>query len=527
MIQKVKKFILSHKIISIAVLVIVVGVGVYLIVHKSNNSEASYTTEIVKRGDITTSVTGTGQVEASDTITLSPKTQGDVTYIGVKAGDYVKKGTLILSVDSRDAKSALQSAELSLKELTTVDSLDLLKEENSLKESYDSGWNEVSSYITDTTSLIDEVDTMYSSSGYLGYQNIKNLSSSGREKVSQAEDDFYKAKDNFEDLVKLYKTLSRTDSNEQIKNLIKKSYDSSIVVAKAVKSTETAFNYVVDSLDKSDADVSTERSGVNSWLSTSNKYTNNLLSVYNNINENEGSLVDLKAGAGEIDIRQAELTLQNKQNAYNDCFLYAPFDGVVATLTAKVGESSGSSIGSIITKQKVVTISLNEVDISSVKTGQKATLTFDAIDGLSVGGTVVEIDSVGTVSSGVVTYDVKIALDNDDERVKPGMSTNVEITTDSRQNILVVSSSAIKTRSDVSYVEVLDKNTNQTLRKNVEVGISDDTTTEIISGLSEGDVIISKTSTNNSSASSSSSNNNKDMMGGSMMGGAVGGPMMK
>lgn len=354
MIQKIKTFILSHKIISIIVLVILIGGGSYSIIKKSNSTESSYTTEIAKRGGITTYVTGTGQVEASNTITLSPKTQGDVTYIGVKVGDYVKKGSLIMSVDSRDAKTSLENAKLSLEELMTIDSLDLLKEENSLKESYDGSWNKVSSYIADTTSLLDEVESMYASDGYLGYQNISSLSSSGKDKISEAEDDFYKAKENMEVLVKLYKTLSRTDFNEDIKNLIKESYDSSILVARAVKSTETSFNYVVDSLDDStsDTNVSTNRSSINSWLSTSNNYTNSLLSTYNSINEGELSLDDIKAGASELDIRQAELTLKTKQDAYNDCFLYAPFDGVIATLTAKVGEPSGSSIGSIITKKK-------------------------------------------------------------------------------------------------------------------------------------------------------------------------------
>jgi HlyD family secretion protein len=100
----------------------------------------------------------------------------------------------------------------------------------------------------------------------------------------------------------------------------------------------------------------------------------------------------------------------------------APFDGILATFTAKVGESSGSSVGTLITEQKVAVISFNEVDAASIKIGQKAKLTLMAITGLTIPGTVVEIDSVGTVSSGVVTYDVKIAFDKDDERVKAGMS---------------------------------------------------------------------------------------------------------
>jgi len=542
MIQKIKTFILTHKIISIIILVVIV-VGAYFIFRNSSGTETRYITEVVKKGSITTTVTGTGQIEASDTITLSPKASGDVTYVGVKAGDVVKKGKLLMSVDSRSAKAALDNAKLSLEDLTTVDSLDLLKEENSLKVSYDSGWNKVSSYITDTTDLLNGMEDLYGSDGYLGYKNISDLDNTGKGKVSIAENNFYNAKKSLDDLVKTYKTLSRTDSNEKIKELIDKAYDSSVVVASAVKSTETAFNYAVNSLEEganSSTTASSARTDITSWLSTSNGYVNSLLSISNGIEESEQSLAETKAGADELDIRSAQLTVQTKQDAYNDCFLYAPFDGIIASFTAKVGESSGSSVGSIITEQKVATISFNEVDIASIQLGQKAVLTFDAVDGLSIDGTVAEMDSVGTVSSGVVTYDVTIALDKDDNRIKAGMSVNVEITTNSKQDILTVSSSAVKTKNGTSYVEMFETplmssesqqgatSSVSPIRKQVTVGITDDTLTEIVSGLNEGDQIILKTTTGTSTSSSStkSTTNIGGMGGGPSMGGsAIGGIM--
>ena len=98
----------------------------------------------------------------------------------------------------------------------------------------------------------------------------------------------------------------------------------------------------------------------------------------------------------------------------------------------------------LITKQKIAEISLNEVDAAKVKVGQKVTLTFDAIDGLSITGEVSEIDALGTVSQGVVTYGVKIAFDTQDERVKSGMSVSAAIITDVKQNVLLVPNAAVK-----------------------------------------------------------------------------------
>lgn len=503
MIQKVKNYILSHRVISV-IIFIIIFIVCYFIFKNKTSSETQYVTEIVSFGSITTNVTGTGQVEASNTIDLKPRNTGDITYVGVKAGQNVKKGTLIASVDSRDARMALENAKISLAKLTKVDSLTLLKEENSLQESYDSGWNKVSSYISDTTLLLGEVLDIYSNDGYLGYKNTMGLFRDGKAKVSLGEDNYYEAEKSLEDLIKQYKTLSRSDSNEKIKVLITEAYESSVVVAKAVKDTEIAFNYVVDHNDTIDS--TSDRTNINSWLSTSNNYVNNLLSIINGIKESEQSLLDTKVGADELDIRSAELSVESKQNAYNDCFLYAPFDGVVATLTAYVGASSGSSIGTLITKQKLATVTLNEVDIAKIKLGQKSTLTFDAIEDLSITGEVVEIDSIGTVSQGVVSYTVKISLDVNDDRIKPGMSVSVAIITNSVQGVIVIPSSAIKTQNNVSYVQTFNKtisfpegrtqgSTSTNLPKKVEViiGLVSDSESEIISGLKEGDIIVTKT----------------------------------
>ncbi|MFA6514919.1 MAG: HlyD family efflux transporter periplasmic adaptor subunit [Candidatus Paceibacterota bacterium] len=517
MINKIKTYILSHKIITI-VAIVIIAVSAYFIFKNSASGETRYITENVKKGDIITTVSGTGQVEASNTIDIKPKTTGDITYVGVKVGDIVKKGKLIASVDSRDAKIALENAQISLAKLTKdPDALTLLQKENSLDESYDNGWNSVSSFVTDMTLIISDLKGLYSSDGYLGYKNISSLSSSGKTKVNLAESSYYDAKKSIDDISKLYKSLTRSSSQDEINELIKKSYESSKIIANAVKNTETAFNYVVEDLEyENNSDTASNRTNITSWISSANNYVNNLLSSINGIKEGEQSLKDTVAGSDELDIRSAELSLQSKQYAYNDCFIYASFDGVIATLTAKVGESSGSSVGTLITKQKIVTIPFNEVDVTSIKLEQKVTITFDAIEGLSVSGVVAEIDPVGTVSSGVVTYNVKIAFDSDDDRIKPGMSANTEIITQEKKDILTVTSSAIKTKNKKVYVEVFEVplpsmgNINgitsavPPVRKEVTIGLSDDLKTEIISGLNEGDQIVLKTTTSSKTSSTTS-----------------------
>ncbi len=508
MLQKIKTFTLTKKIIIILIFIGVIF-GVYFVFKNKTNAETRYVTEVVKKGNVTSTITGTGQVEALNTLEIKPKTSGDVTYIGIKVGDSVKKGKLIATIDSRDAKLALENAKITLEKLVSgPDSLTLLQKNNSLTKSYNDGWNTSSSFNTDMNSIIDEVYNIYNN-GFLGYQNTSKLSSSGREKVSLAEKGYYDAKKSLDSVNKLYKSLSRSSSKEEIKNLINKSYDTSIVIENSIKNTETVFNYVVNYLDyQTDPSAISTKTDINSWLTSSKNYVSSLLSINDSLNENTQSLDEFLVGADELDIKSAQLQVENKQAAYNDCFVYAPFDGTIAALTVSVGEPSGSSIGTLITKNKLATISLNEVDIAKINLGQKVTLTFDAVENLTITGKVVEIDSVGTVSSGVVTYKVKINLDTGDNLIKPGMSVSATIITNMVQDVIVVPNSAVKSKNGLSYVEVFDSellvDTTVVLgslspvlpkQNEIEIGLIDDNNTEIISGLKEGDIIVTKTNT--------------------------------
>jgi multidrug efflux pump subunit AcrA (membrane-fusion protein) len=105
-----------------------------------------------------------------------------------------------------------------------------------------------------------------------------------------------------------------------------------------------------------------------------------------------------------------------------------------------------------------------------------------------------------------VTYNVKIAFDTDDSQIKSGMSVNASIIIDVKQDVLIAPNSAVKIQGTDHYVETIDNtspaptglvgviSSSQPNRKNVVIGIADDSYTEIVSGLNEGDQIISKTS---------------------------------
>ena len=178
----------------------------------------------------------------------------------------------------------------------------------------------------------------------------------------------------------------------------------------------------------------------------------------------------------------------------------SPINGTVNEINIKNGDdlskiSSGNTkvspmiIGDFNTLK--ASVKVNEIDIAKISIGQKAMVKFTALDDLSVSGKVEKIDSLGTVTQGVVMYTVVIGFDTIDPRIKSSMSVSASIISDSKQDVLIVPNSALKNDAQGSYVEVLVDGISQ--QKTVQTGIANATNTEIVSGISAGDAVVTQT----------------------------------
>jgi RND family efflux transporter MFP subunit len=225
----------------------------------------------------------------------------------------------------------------------------------------------------------------------------------------------------------------------------------------------------------------------------------------------------------ETGVSQAELSLKQAQRALDKAKITAPFDGVVAQVNINPGQSAASATASttgtvssgdiqlVDLDHLQIVVNLSEVDSPRVMEGQTAQLTFDALPDVNLEGKVVQIWPAGVQSSGVVNYPVTVELANTPASVKPGMSTNLNIVVDERDNVMTVPNRAVKTQGKQKYVLVLFEG--QQIRTPVETGLSNDTVTEISSGLKEGDTVILSTTT------TSTSNRGIGGIGGPGMGG--------
>jgi membrane fusion protein, macrolide-specific efflux system len=153
-----------------------------------------------------------------------------------------------------------------------------------------------------------------------------------------------------------------------------------------------------------------------------------------------------------------------------------------------------------------VTVSLSETDVTSVQVGQKATLTFDALPDVTLAAKVTSVDVMGTNSSGVVSYSATVTPDTGNESIRGGMTATVGIVTQVAADVIGVANAAVKTATDGTYYVQLLEN-GQPVNQTVTVGLSDDTNTEITSGLTEGQKVITRTVNPNVSTSTTARRN--------------------
>ncbi len=602
MISKILKQILRKKlIIGIGLMLIITG-GYFGYRSLSKDDEAThYVMATVENGTLIVSISGSGQVLASDQVDIKSKVSGDVVYVGAENGQEVEVDTLLVQIDDHkaqkevdDVETALETAKLELEELLQpADNYSLMQTENALiqakdsltkliftqesnyqnaldakqkakdnlEETYEDVFNAVTDAFLDLPTLITGLrDILYSHEIAESEVSISNYSSNlsalknsvdydDRDELEKfingAESNYKTARANYDESFENYKDTNRYADKETIEALLEETLETVRAMAETVKSETNMTDYWVDYQSRHDrriyAKVIEHQSNMKSYTSKTNSHLSSLLSAQRSIEddkeaqldagrdliemaqnqpldlaaaersvqEKEEALARLKANPDELDVRAKKIAVQQKEDALLDAkqtlldhYIRAFFDGVIASIDVKKGESvSSNTVATLITKQKVAKISLNEIDVVKVKMGQKATITFDAIDDLTITGEVVEIDALGEVNQGVVTYNVKIAFNTQDERVRPGMSTSVAIITDAKQNVLMVLNAAIKYKNDTQYVEILSDN-NTIIYQQVEIGISNDMYTEIVSGLEEGEKVVSSQTTSSSGSNS-------------------------
>ncbi|MCL5798149.1 MAG: HlyD family efflux transporter periplasmic adaptor subunit [Patescibacteria group bacterium] len=233
-------------------------------------------------------------------------------------------------------------------------------------------------------------------------------------------------------------------------------------------------------------------------------------------------------------ITQDQAALSNSWLNYQaaSSTITAPAAGIVQDITLVPGmtlAAQSNSQSSAAVSQKIATIttgntiagqfSVAEIDVGTIKEGEKTTLTLDAFPDKTFTGTVTGVDRTGAVSSGVTNYPLTITFDPTTANILPNMSATANIITATKDRVLLVPSSAVQTSGTQSYVRVLQNGNPVSMP--VQTGISSDTQIEIVSGISEGDDVITGTLSGSAQTSSGSRSVFSSGFGGGGGGGAL------
>ena len=223
--------------------------------------------------------------------------------------------------------------------------------------------------------------------------------------------------------------------------------------------------------------------------------------------------------SAEQSLKTAERALNTEKERGEKRTVKAPKGGNLISFSAVVGASVGGATGgtsstksttSLATiadvSQMRVSLEINEIDITSVKAGQRATVTFASVPGLQQEARVVDVATVASGSGessggGVATFTVECVIPKPDKRIKPGMTATITIYTTDLQNVLIVPAAAVHELSDGDYVDVFDDPDEadnltaespepKTTRVKVKVSEKSSSQAVIASGLSEGDVVL-------------------------------------
>jgi len=419
-------------------------------------------------GDVAATVSASGNVSASDSVGVNFQgSGGTVNAIYVKVGDEVHKGQALAKVDDTSARQALESAQAGLAsaqaqyEVTTQGQT--TAEQASSQASVDAA--EVS--LQNARTSLAHAQQTYD----LDKQQQDALVETATQAYQQATDPTVKAQA-LNDLNQAKQTRASTllRDRQQVQDA------QGQVSAAEVQLQSARAAAAVGAQSATPGEIAQAQAQVTS---------------------------------AQVQVDQARVTLAQTT-------LRAPVASTVTSISGTVGEDSSSATGStsssttgassssttasgFVVIQGIthlqVTSMVAEADAAKVQVGDTATVTFSALDE-SARGRVTSIDLQDTVSNNVVEYGVTVTLSDTPRKVRLGQTASVSIVTGVARNVLTVPSSAVTSVGNNSTVTVL-QNGQQSVRP-VQVGLVGDSSTEITSGLSEGDVVVLTTGTGSS-----------------------------
>ncbi|MEI6529155.1 MAG: efflux RND transporter periplasmic adaptor subunit [Candidatus Falkowbacteria bacterium] len=285
-----------------------------------------------------------------------------------------------------------------------------------------------------------------------------------------------------------------------------------------INSNQSSAISMATSLNSATQGVDNAKSSLSSYQTAYNKAVNDLKTIKSQAEQNinnstisvkareislaqaKNDYTDLLAPISENDLASARAQLTSAaisvdRAKYNmeQATLIAPIDGIVSMLNYKKGDiildsSTSKTVATIINNDTLyIEVNVEEADISKLKVGEKAAVTFDAVDGVNLTGEISFISLTSTTSSnGIVTYLVRVILSNTGaSQIREGMTAALEFITSEAPGVIAVPVQAVRNIGGKPSVVMLDGSV-----RNVVTNFTDGKKAEVVGGLQEGEVIV-------------------------------------
>lgn len=495
------------KILIVVVVMIAAAGGVFLRFRPSQVAAATnVATATVQRGSLSATVNTAGNIQSHQSVDLTFGQSGTVKKLNVKVGDRVNAGDVLAELDTADLNLQLRSAQVNLK--NAQDQLAKTKNPNTAQdlanaqaqvESAQAAYDKVAAGASQAKLTSAQAQVASAQAAYDAA--VKSAAASDSSLVS-ASATYEKARIALEkaqgdyDKVSWRGDVGATTQAASLQsatidyNSAKAAYDALVATSKTDASSKVAS--AAASLRSAQANLDDVKNQVTaadlaSAQAALTQAKNNLEELLAGPDVNSLSIAQNSIETAQIALDQTRLKLQQAQ-------IVAPFDGIITTINAKVGQTaSGTPISMADLDHLDIIVNMAEVDVNKIALGQLAEITLDAVTDLTLAGAVSQIAPAGVQSSGVVNYPVTVALTKTTNATKTGMTANVNIIVTQREDVLTVPNRAIRTVGKQKTVTVLFEG--QQIQTPVQVGLSGDSATEIVSGLREGDVVVVGTTT--------------------------------
>lgn len=453
-----------------------------------------YQTAAIKRGDLISTVSATGTLQAVTRIEVGSQVSGIIEAVYVSHNSVVKKGQLLAQIDASTYRTAITQAEASVSNV-----------ESSLANAQADAANASANSRAARAAVVSAQAAVEQSR--VGVISAQASISSAQARLEKAES--------------LLKNTRK--SYERSQDL----YSRELIALADLDTARTDLSAAEADADSARADLAGARASLESANVTVSSKQTEVESARIKKSASDELIVAAQARVRgyRAQVTQAQANLRTAQINLQRTSITSPIDGVVLDVAITAGQTVAAqlqapnlfTLAQDLTQMQVET-SVDEADISKVKVGVNAHFTVDAFPEETFAGEVTEVRQSPTTSNGVVTYLTVVRTRNPAGKLRPGMTATVDIVVSKRSSVIKIPNEALSFHPSDSSAEATGGSSavgNQVytlegtrlVAHSVKVGLSDGSDSEMVSGdLKEGQsvVVALETSAKGGSKSSSS-----------------------